>query len=61
VPARGDLVVLTNPPDAGALPFYAPGLAERLRLRVVLAPGDRVGPALLARLPYARPVAPAAL
>jgi mannosyltransferase len=41
--APGDLVVLTNPPDAGALPFYAPGLAERLRLRVVVRPATASG------------------
>jgi hypothetical protein len=57
----GDLVVLTNPPDSGALPFHAPGLAERLRLRAVVVEGDRLGAALMARLPHAAPVRPAEL
>jgi hypothetical protein len=59
--APGDLVVLTNPTDAGALPFHAPGLAEQLRLRVVVVPGQRLGEVLLTHLPYARAIGPSVL
>jgi mannosyltransferase len=55
--APGDLVVMLNPPDSGALPHYAPGLAEQLRLRSIWSPADRMGVELLARLPFVQPLA----
>ncbi len=56
--APGDLVILLNPPDAGAVPYYAPGLADRVRVRPIVAPVDRMGAELLARLPFLRPLGP---
>jgi hypothetical protein len=56
--APGDLVVMLNPPDSGAVALHAPGLAPRIRLRARVVPEDRLSTALVARLPDVAPLAP---